>query len=105
MFGTAIVVDKVLISISRLSQILIITGVTMFPFLNIFGFLWVFYLLKNREIKDKKNAFDRLQILLKDIELYTNTGEYKNIKWKLTEISMGIEDVSKTLYKENETGT
>ncbi len=104
LFGTAIVVDKVLISISRVSQILIITGVAIFPLLNISGFLWVFYFIKNKEIRDKKNVLERLQNLVENIELYTNKEEYENIKWKLNEIKMDIEDVSKTLYVERKTG-
>ena len=35
MFGSAIILDKLLISIPRISQIFIITGVVLFPMLNI----------------------------------------------------------------------
>ncbi|MDF2986586.1 MAG: hypothetical protein K0R50_2096 [Eubacterium sp.] len=103
MLGTAIMFDKVLISISRISQMFIITGVIMFPIINISGFLWGFYILKNREINDKKNASEKLYKLLKDIELYTNNEKYDNIRWKLNEIGVDIEEVAKALYKESET--
>lgn len=102
MFGTAIMIDKVLISIPHLSQMFIITGVVIFPILNISGFLWGFYLLKNKEIKDKKTASEKLYKLLKDIELYTKNDKYDNIRWKLNEIGVGIEEVAEALYKEIE---
>lgn len=104
MLCRAIIFDKLLISISLISQIFILTGVVIFPIVNISGFLWVFYLLKNKEIKDRKNASEKLCKLLKNIEIYTYNENYDNIKWKLNEIGMDIEDVAKTLYKESEAG-
>lgn len=101
----AIIFDKVLISISHLSQMLIITGVVMFPILNISGFLWGVYLLKNKENIDKKNASEKLYRLLKDMELYVNNQKYDNIRWKFNEFGMGIEEIAKTLYKESETNS
>lgn len=103
MFGSAIILDKLLISISGFSQMLIITGVVTFPILNISGFLWCFYLLKNNEIKDKKLASEKLNKLLKGIELYTDNSNFDNIRWKLNEIGVGIEDVAENLYKEHGT--
>jgi len=98
----AIIYDKVLISISLISQIFIVTGIVLFPILNISGLLWSSYYIKNKETNDKKTATDKLHILLKEIELYTNNENYDNIKWKLNEIGMGIEEVADSLYKEKE---
>jgi len=99
----AIVFDKLLISVSHISQILIIIGVILFPILNVSGLLWSSYFLQNKEANDKKIANTKLCILLKEIELYTNNDNYDNIKWKLYEIGMGIEEVAASLYKEVET--
>jgi hypothetical protein len=104
MLCRAIIFDKLLISISLISQIFILTGIVILPIVNISGFLWGFYLLKNKEIKDRKNASEKLYKLLKNIELYTYNENYDNIRWKLNEIGMDIEDVAKTLYKESEAG-
>ncbi len=100
--GSAIMIDKVLISISDYSQIVIITGVVIFPIINISGFLWGFYFLQNREFKAKKNTSEKLYKLLEDIEIYTNNENYDNIRWKLNEIGVDIKDIAKNLYKENE---
>ena len=99
----AIIFDKALISMSHISQSFIIAGVVTFPILNISGFLWCFYLLKNNEIKDKRLASEKLNKLLKDIELYTDNSNFDNIRWKLNEIGVGIEDVAENLYKEHGT--
>ncbi len=98
-----IVYDKVLIGFQRISQIFIIIGIVSFPMLNISALLWGFYYMKNSETKDKKKASEKLYILLKEIEIYTNNENYDNIRWKLNEIGMGIKDVAQNLYKENET--
>lgn len=98
-----IIFEKVLISIPRTSQIFIITGVALFPMLNISGIPWCFYLLKNMETKDKKLASEKLNKLLKDIELYADHSNFDNVRWKLNDIGMGIEDVAKNLYKEHGT--
>ena len=103
MMCKAIVFDKVLIPLSRISQMFIITGVALFPILNISGILWCFYLLKNIETKDKKLASEKLNKLLKDIAWYTDNSNFDNIRWKLNEIGVGIEDVAKNLYKEHGT--
>lgn len=103
MMYKVIIYDKVLISISHFSQIIIVFGVIFFPIINISGLLWGFYYMKDKETKDKKIANEKLCILLKDIELFTNNDNYDNIKWKLNEIGMGIEKVANSLYKENET--
>ncbi len=103
MMCKAIIFDKVLITISRISQMFIITGVVLFPILNISGTLWSFYFIKNKETHDKKNASEKLNKLLKDIEIYTNNSKYDNISWKLNEIGVGIEDIAKNLYEEHET--
>ncbi len=99
----SIVYDKVLIDVPRLTQIFIIMCTVIFPMLNISGLLWFFYILKNKEAKDKKIASDSLYKLMKDIETYTRNEKYDNIRWKLNEIGMGIEEVAKKLYKEHET--
>jgi len=99
----AIIFDNVLISLSHISQIVIIIGVVMFPILNVSGFVWSSYYMKNKETIDKKIATEKLNILLEKIEIYTSGGKYDNIGWKLNEIGMGIEEVSDSLYRENET--
>ncbi len=99
----SIVFDKVLISNSYISQMVIITSVVIFPILNISGFLWGVYLIKNKEARDKKNASEKLYKLLNDMKSYSNNEKYDNIRWKLNEIGVGIEEVAKKLYKEHET--
>ncbi len=103
MFGSAINNDKVLIYIPHFSQFFIITGVVIFPILNISGFLWGVYLLKNQEARDKKNASEKLYRLLKDMEFYIKNEKYDNIRWKFNEFGMGIEEVAKTLYTASKT--
>lgn len=99
----SIVTDKALISISHISQIFIVFGVVLFPILNVSGLVWSSYYMKNKEINDKKIANEKLNILLKKIDLFTNNDNYDNIKWKFNEIGMGIEEVADSLYKGNET--
>jgi len=99
----SIVFDKVLIAVPRLTQIFIIMCTVIFPMLNISGLLWCFYILKNKEAKDRKTASESLYKLMRDIESYTKNEKYDNIRWKLNEIGLGIEEVAKKLYKEHET--
>lgn len=99
---SSIVSNKLLIPLSHTSQILIITGVVVFPMLNISVFLWGVCFLKNAEVKYRKNAAEKLITMLKEIEIYTNNENYDNIRWKLNEIGVGIEDVAQTMYKEIE---
>lgn len=98
-----IVYEQVLINISHIMQIIIIIGITLFPILNISGLVWAVYYVKNKEMNDKKTASEKLENMLKDIKLYTNNENYDNIKWKLNEIGMGIEEIATNLYKETET--
>ncbi len=100
---SAIVSDKLLIPLSHISQLLIITGVVVFPILNISVFILCVCFLKNAEVKSMKNAAEKLTIMLKEIEIYTNNEKYDNIRWKLNEIGVGIEDVAQNLYKEIKT--
>ena len=99
----AIVFNNMLVTDSPTSLFIILTGVVLFPILNISGLLWGFYILKNTETKDKKIATEKLHILLNKIELYTSSGNRDNIIWKLNEIGLGIEEVADSLYRENET--
>ncbi|MHB8065467.1 MAG: hypothetical protein ACYDG2_23110, partial [Ruminiclostridium sp.] len=71
----AIFFDGILVTISPTSLSLILTGVVLFPMLNISGLLWGFYHLRDKETKDKKTATDKLDILLNKIELYTIIGD------------------------------
>lgn len=103
MMYEAIAFDELLITTSHASQIYMLIGIFIFPVLNILGLLWGFYFIKNKETNDKKIAYEKLHILLKDLKLYTNNENYDNIRWKLNEIGMGIEVVAESLYKEDET--
>lgn len=94
---------KVLETISHTSLFFILIAVVLFPIINISALLWCSYYIKNKEFKDKKLAREKLNILLKEIELFTYTDNYDNIKWKLKEIGMGIEEIAADLYTENET--
>jgi hypothetical protein len=99
----AIVFDEILVTISHSSLVFILIGVVLFPILNISGLLWGFYYMKDKETSDKKIANEKLNILLEKIELFTNNDNYDNIRWKLNEIGMGIEEVADSLYRKNET--
>lgn len=103
MMYKAIVYDNLLVNTSHFSQILIVLGVVFFPISNVLGLLWGFYYLKDKEINNNKIANEKLHILLKEIELFSNNDNYGNIKWKLNEIGMGIEEVADIIYKENGT--
>ncbi len=98
-----IVCDKVLKTVPFNYQIIIVIGVVLFPILNISGFVWSSYYMKNRETKDKKIATQKLLNLLNKIEMYTNVGNCGNIRWELNEIGIGIEEVADSLYRENQT--
>ncbi len=97
----AITYEKVLMSYSYISKICIILGVVLYPMINISGLLWGFYLLKNKDIHDKKITADKLQMLLDKLETYTNDEKFDNTRWMLNEIGMGIEEIVNSLYKEN----
>lgn len=99
-----IVFDGVLESVSHFYQVLTIISVVLFPMLNLSGLIWSSYFLRNKDTKDRKNASDKLYKLLDEMDLYTNNGNYDNIKWKLNEIGIGIEEVAQNLYKGNEAG-
>lgn len=98
-----IIYDNVLINASHITQILIVISVVLFPLFNTSGYLWGLYIMKNRDKNDRKIATEKLRIILNKIELYTNSGNYDNIIWKLNEIGLGIEEVADSLYRENET--
>lgn len=97
----SIIFERKLLNIPVLYQFFTTIGIVSFPMVNISSFLWGFYLLKNKETVDKKVASEKLHILLKDIESYTNNEKYDNIRWKLNEVSMGIEEVAEKLYKDD----
>lgn len=99
-----IVYEKILINISLTSQISIIIGVIIFPVLNILGLVWSVYYVKNKEMSDKKIASEKLNNLLDSIKSYTYNANYDNIKWKLNEIGMGIEEISTKLFADNKKG-
>ncbi len=99
----AVVYDKALVLMSLSSQIITVIGIILFPLVNTLGLMWIPYYVKNLEAIDKKNAAEKLQNLINKIEVYTNNGEYDNIRWKLNEIGIGIEEVSNSLNRDNET--
>ena len=100
-----IIYDRALVSISQISQILIIIVVVLFPTLNIFALVFITYYIKEKETNDKKLATEKLQLLLKNIDTYSANGKSDTINWELNELGMGIEEVADILYKENETDT
>ena len=96
----AIVFDGMLTISSHTSLILILVSVVLFPMLNISGLLWGFYILKDKDIYEKKIATEKLYVLLNKIESYINDGNCDNIRWKFNELGMGIEEVADILYRE-----
>lgn len=98
----AIIFDKVLIEISRISQALIIACTVMFPMLNISAFLLGYYMIQNKETKDRKSASKELQNLIIKMNEYNNCGKFDNIKWKLNEFGEDIGAIAISIYKESE---
>jgi hypothetical protein len=90
--------EKILNNISEKLQIIIILGITLFPLINLSALIWGFYNIKNRELKDKKMASDKINDIVAEINLYTDTDKYDNIKWKLYEISKEMKEISGCLY-------
>lgn len=93
-----IIYDKILTNIQPASQLFIIIGIILLPLFNISIFLWGLYHIKNNDILERKNICQRLENLSNDIKIYINDGNYDNIKWKLNEIDMVIDEVTKNLY-------
>lgn len=99
----AVVYEKMLMNISYMMQVAIITGVIIFPVLNITALIGGIYYVKNKETHHKKNAYEQLDDLLQKIKIYTNHENYDNmnsIRWKLNEIEQEIGQVAKILYEE-----
>lgn len=103
MMVKAIVFDEMLVTTLSASLIFILIGIVLFPIINISGLLWGFYLLKDKDTCEKKIATEKLHTLLNKIQSYTCDGNYDNIRWKLNELGMGIEEIADSLYKVNET--
>ncbi|EMS72697.1 hypothetical protein CTER_1548 [Ruminiclostridium cellobioparum subsp. termitidis CT1112] len=99
----AVVYDKALVAIPLATQFVVVIGIVLFPIANIISLLLSSYYIRNLEVNDKKGATDKLESLYKEIQLYTNNGEYDNIMWKLNEFGIGIKEVSNSLYKGNTT--
>ena len=97
----AIAIKGMFITDSHESLIIVLIGIVLFPMINIFGTLWGFYHIKDKDISDKKLASDKLHILQKKIELYTNNVSYDNVTWKFNEIGMDIEKIADSLYTDN----
>jgi len=97
---TVVCYDKILINSSFLFQIFIIIGTCIFPLINIFALAFGVYLKENKAVKKDKDASEKLKALSDKINLYTNDENYDNIKWKLNEINMEIEEISQVLYLE-----
>ena len=99
----AIVVNGMFVVNSHELLTIVLIGIVLFPMINISGTLWGFYHMKNKDTSEKKIASDKLHILQKEIELYSNSGSYDNIVWKFNEIGIDIEKIADSLYKENNT--
>lgn len=95
----AIVYEKVLVDSLPSFQVMIIVGVILFPILNILALVWGIYYVENRAVHKQKLISDKLSNLLNNVKLYTNNENYDNIKWKLNEIGIGIEEVADSLYQ------
>jgi len=99
----AVIYDKALVSIPFTTRFIIIISIILFPITNILGFLMSSYHIKNMEEEAKKCATDKLERLYKDLENYTESGDYDNIMWKLNELGMGIKEISNSLSSGNST--
>jgi putative NIF3 family GTP cyclohydrolase 1 type 2 len=54
------------------------------------------------ETKDKKLASEKLNKLLKDIELYADHSNFDNVRWKLNDIGMALRMLRKIFIKNME---
>ena len=97
-----IIYKRILVNLTIISQVTIIVGIILFPMLNIFCMTWLVWYIKNKEENNKRIASEKLSNLLKEMEIYTDNPKRGNVKWKLKEFGMGIEEVASSLYKENE---
>lgn len=94
--------QKLLFTFPYAMRLILIIIVMIFPLLNILAYLWCSYFLKNRETEQKKISSDKLYKLLENLKLYTNNENYDNIRWKLNQIGMDIQEIAESLYQEEE---
>ena len=101
----SIIYDKILLCCSYFTKICVVIGIVLFPILNITGLLCGIYYIKNKETNEKKIAHDKLTALLKEIQIFKNSGNNETTQWKLNEISSGIKSIVSNLYSENDKNT
>lgn len=90
----AIVFGKLLIGIPLVLQITTIVGTILFPVLNITGMVWAIYYNKNNEMMVKRNLRIKLEVLLEEINAYKENDNFSDIRWKLNEMGMAIEEIN-----------
>lgn len=93
----AIVFGKLLTGFPVAFQIMIAVGTILFPALNITGLVWAVYYNKNKEMVEKRNLRLKLEVLLEEINVYKEKDNFSDIRWKLKEIGMVIEEINEDI--------
>lgn len=94
-----IIFDKILINISSIMRLAVVLGICIFPVINMMMFIWVIYYIKNYEALKMKQINNNLGNIVESIKEYEFNEDYGNIKWKLNEINVRIEEVTQSLQK------
>jgi len=90
----AIVYGKLLVGLSLMFQILVLVGTILFPLLNIAALIWALYYNENKEMLERRNIKLKLEVLLEEINAYKDNENFSNVRWKLNEISMVIDEIT-----------
>lgn len=98
-----IVFDQILINFSPQIQFLIVIFVIVLPLLNISVFFISIYYIQNKELRIKKIAEKKLINVANKINNYSKNKDVHDLQWKLNEISIDINNLTKNFYSEDET--
>lgn len=94
-----VIYDKILINLSATMRLLVVLGICILPVLNMLLLIWVIYYIKNYEALRLKRINNNLGNIIESIKEYEFNEDYGNIKWKLNEINVKIEQVTQSLQK------
>lgn len=90
--------DKALMTLSIVLRLMTITGICLFPILNFFALIWCAYYIKNSETMKKKKASGKLLKIIEEINIYSQQGDYSNVKWTLKGLEIELEGIANNLY-------